>query len=178
MQQPIEDIEKEYLKPDPWGYKQSAEDSRRKKIILNIARMCSTGHTYPFAYKRAIDICCGEGFITEDLPAQEIFGLEISDNAAVRMHPTIKRVLQVREKDEKFDLIVATGWMYLHYDIYSIFQNIVWATKPGSIIIISNIESWEQQELLKEFFKRWTQIFEARFPYNEHHQKLRVFRVD
>lgn len=165
------DLERHYEKPDPWGYKKREDDSRRKHYLISIASMLCP---LEFGnYKRAIDICCGEGWITGSLPAgDEIHGIELSDNAASRFPPHVKRVA---EPEGKYDLVVATGCLYAHYDWQQIVRHIIKASAQYSIIILSNIEPWEHAEAVKRIPGK--QIFEARFPYNEHHQKVRAFLV-
>lgn len=165
MIQPKAEIEKAYENPDPWGYQNSEQDKNRMKNVLGVIRI------YGIFWNRAIDICCGEGWITQMLPAAHIHGLELSDNAAKRFPRNVKRVL---EPDGKYGLVLCTGCLYGHYDYNYIVKQINQATEPGTIILISNIESWEKAEAVKAI--RGKQIFEARFPYNEHHQKVRVFQ--
>lgn len=165
MSQPKHEIEEAYKTPDPWGYKSSDEDRKRKTYILSVIRI------FNIHFRRAIDICCGEGWITGGLPADTIHGIEISDNAAGRFPEHVKRV---EGPIGKYDLILATGCLYGHYDWKSIVNQIKEAAGPGSLIVLSNIESWEYKAAIT-----WipgSQVFEARFPYNEHHQKIRIFQ--
>ena len=85
-----DEIEKEYQTPDPWGFQTHPDDAARKQIILNALTL---GANKPMRFKRALDIGAGEGWITKDLPADEIFGFEISDTAASRFPANVKRVL-------------------------------------------------------------------------------------
>jgi 2-polyprenyl-3-methyl-5-hydroxy-6-metoxy-1,4-benzoquinol methylase len=50
-----------------------------------------------------LDIGCGEGFITEKLPAAEIYGLDLSDNAMSRLPQIVKAVTK---PEGKFDLVI------------------------------------------------------------------------
>lgn len=166
-----DEIEKSYEKPDPWGYQSSSEDKKRKNYLVGLAGLfCRFDYGI---YGSGLDICCGEGWITGSLPVGEILeGIELSDTAAARFPPHVKRVSAPRMK---YDFVMATGCLYPHYDWRQIVLHINRATKSGSIILISNIEAWEHQQAIESITGR--QIFEARFPYNEHHQKVRVFEV-
>lgn len=167
-----DEIEKSYENPDPWGYQASAQDENRKKIIIEIAELFC-----PFKYKiypKVIDICCGEGWITGSLPGDNIDGIELSDNAAARLPDHVNRVTDTSNL-RFYDLVVATGCLYPHYDTADIVHWINRCCKPGTIILISNIEAWEHTAWVNSIIG--TQIFEARFPYNEHFQRMRVFRV-
>jgi hypothetical protein len=167
--QPLKEIDDSYKTSDPWGYQKSPEDARRKAKIIEAAQSCFEESLPP---RRTLDIGAGEGWITKDLPGRELFAFECSDNAAARLPSNVKRVLDPVGAGEKFDLVVATGIMYGHYDIrkfLDIIQNCA-----SNMIVTSNIASWEAQDwwagldLMK--------IAEETFPYNEHLQKLRIFK--
>ncbi len=162
--QPKEDIEKSYETPDPWGYQTNPEDKKRYMAIMGLIR------TQGIFWARAIDICCGEGWITSRLPAKVIHGIEISDNAAARFPQSMTRV---HKPDGKYELILSTGCLYAHYDWKAIVGHIREAATRGSVIVISNIESWELKEAVAMIPGK--QFLEARYPYNEHYQKARVF---
>lgn len=125
-----EDLENWYSRPDPWEYEHNEDDIRRKNYILNVL-----GNR---KFKRALDIGCGEGWITKDLPAEEIHGIELSDNASLRLPSNVKRVT---EPEGKYDLIIATGVMYEHYD-YKKFME--WIKNHCSdTALLCNIREWE-----------------------------------
>jgi hypothetical protein len=52
------ELEKWYQKNDPWDYTGNKDDAYRKERILSNLK----------TYNRGLDIGCGEGFITKDLP--------------------------------------------------------------------------------------------------------------
>ena len=62
-----EELEHWYAVSDPWLYRQTLDDQIRKDLILDFL---------PLKYQRALDIGCGEGFVTTDLPAIDIHGIE------------------------------------------------------------------------------------------------------
>ena len=159
MAQTKDDLEEFYLSPDPWDYTKTEDDKFRKKQILDAIS--------PHApFKRALDIGCGEGFITKDLPAKKIEGIELSDNAANRLPKNVKRVTH---PFSKYDLIICTGMLYNQYDHHK-FLN--WIKEHASgIVVTCNIKDWEINTLPSEY-----QIHEFEFPYRTYAQKLRVYR--
>lgn len=152
-----EELEQWYAKPDPWAYTQTADDAIRKNFILDIL---------PFRYKRALDIGCGEGFVTSELPAIEIHGIEISDAAAARFP---WNVLRVSEPQGFYDLVMTTGTLYTQYD-HSQIAN--WVKRAACRhILIGGIKDWLQPY---EFGRL---IREKEFPYREYTQRLMLYEV-
>lgn len=149
-----------YDKTDPWSYRTTSDDSQRKSIILQTLQ--------PYGvFKRALDIGCGEGFITEDLPAASIDGLEISDKAAARLAPNIRRVLV---PDGRYDLVVTTGTLYREYDHVLIAS---WVRASASrLVLVSGIKDW----LLPYSFG--TVLLQQNFSYRDTlHQELTLYEV-
>ena len=105
-----EELEHWYAVADPWLYKLTPDDEIRKNLILDFL---------PLNYQRALDIGCGEGFVTTDLPAIEIHGIEISDNAARRLPWNVKRV---HSPEGLYDLVMTTGTLYQQYDHVQIYN--------------------------------------------------------
>jgi SAM-dependent methyltransferase len=149
-------------KKDPWSYSATTDDALRKAKILD-----ALGKT---KFKRALDIGCGEGWITKDLPAQEIHGYELSDVAASRFPPNVARVL---EPIGKYDLVLATGVLYAQYDWQSIAKFIV--DHASGTVLTCNIKSWEIPDAIAMIPGKQSQDVE--FYYRLYVQKLRVFKV-
>lgn len=155
------DIEEWYSNPDPWFYQTTPDDQLRKEIILEVLS--------PFGqFDKALDIGAGEGFITKDLPAKEIYAIEISDNAAARLPKNIKRLTK---PNGSYDLIICTGMLYGHYDYQLFHKWIIRHIADGGIVLTSNIKEWEMNNLPIE-----KQIHEQEFKYREFTQKLRVYK--
>jgi trans-aconitate methyltransferase len=149
-----------YSKEDPWGYRSTSDDATRKLEILQTLQLYA-----PFT--RALDIGCGEGFITEDLPAASIDGLEISDKAAARLSPKVRRVLV---PDGHYDLVITTGTLYKEYDHAQIASWI--STSASRLVLVCGIRDW----LLPYSFGKVLQTKE--FSYRESlHQKLTLYEV-
>lgn len=153
-----EELEQFYSLSDPWGYQTNDEDTKRKNIILN-----ELGNFEYF--KRALDIGCGEGWITKDLPAKKIYGMDLSDNAVSRLP---NNVTAVKKPFLKYDLIIATGVLYQQYDVEKILELIKKHAK--GIVLTCNIKDWEINNLPIE-----KQMKEFEFQYREYTQKLRIY---
>ena len=147
-----------YKVMDPWGYRRNPDDRVRKENILAALE--------PNQYQRALDIGAGEGFITEDLPANEVHAIEWSDRAARRLAEHITRV---GEPEGKYDLVVATGVLYPHYHYGRMHW---WIDRCASKTVLTcNIKAWE----VPLESKHLKQVHEEEFPYREYVQKLRIY---
>lgn len=104
------------------------------------------------------------------MPADEIHGYEISDNAAARFPKNVTRVL---DPQGKYDLVVATGVLYPQYD-WDHFVNLIKA-HASNIVLTSNIKSWEVMAAILTIPGK--EIFSAEFSYRDYVQKLRIFDV-
>lgn len=158
MQQKSE-LENWYGEPDPWNYKNNPDDIKRKKTILQVL------DSYP-SFTKALDIGCGEGWITQDIPAKEIHGIELSDNAAERLPKNVKRV---SEPEGKYDLIICTGMLYKQYD-YRKFLDWI-KNHANGVVLTSNIKQWQINDLPNEYL-----IHQEDFPYREYVQNMRLYR--
>jgi hypothetical protein len=117
-------------------------------------------------YDNALDVGCGECFITRHLPAKNIYGIELSDIAASRFPDNVKRVHQ---PEQNYDLVVSTGTIYSQYDHELMYNYIVKnATKH---ILISGIKDWI---LPKEFGKLIKQV---EFPYFSYTQIASLYHI-
>jgi 16S rRNA A1518/A1519 N6-dimethyltransferase RsmA/KsgA/DIM1 with predicted DNA glycosylase/AP lyase activity len=151
-----EELENWYAIPDPWMYLQTEDDIKRKSIILDLLNK----------YKRALDIGCGEGFITTDLPAIDIHGIEISDNAARRLPWNVKRVHQ---PEGVYDLVMTTGTLYQQYDHVQIAE---WIRRAAyRHVLIAGIKDW----LVPYNFG--TPIASKEFKYREYTQSVILYEV-
>ncbi len=150
---------------DPWAYRSNADDIKRKSYILSslsIGRM----------FKSALDLGCGEAWVTRDLPAEKIYGYELSDIAASRFPSNVERVSDDDIRGGRFDLVVATGILYDHYNLDR-FIEIINKCACG-VILTCNIKNWEKG--IDRINAQ--QVSELEFPYRDHYtQKLRVFHV-
>ena len=89
MVQNKNDLEKIYSKKDPWGFKNNEFDLERKKIILEKSSYFCNTILNRKRYFNALELGAGEGWITEDLPAENLYGHELSDLAKSRFFLSI-----------------------------------------------------------------------------------------
>lgn len=156
-----EELEDWYSQPDRWGYFNNPEDTKRLEKILF---MLGWGKR---KYKRAIDIGCGEGFITSNLPSEEIHGLDLSNNALTRLP---SNVTAVSAPIGKYDLVISTGTLYQQYDHEAIYKTIM--SCASEYIFIAGISDWL---IDKDFGK---QIQMSIFSYREFTQKMTIYNVE
>jgi len=173
--QPIDELEKWWESdPDPWKYENDPADIKRRNILMSLIPEKE--------YERVLDIGCGNGFITLELPGKSVLGIDISENAikhAKRRAGNQKRIefrraslfdIPFFEKQETYDLIVITGVLYPQYIgeskllVYSIIDDIL---RPGGFLLCCHIAEWYSLKfpfyLVKnEFYpyKEYTHIYE------------------
>jgi hypothetical protein len=151
-----EELENWYLREDPWNYKTTEDDYFRKEKILSLLKK----------YDKALDIGCGEGFITKDLPANEIFGIELSDNASLRLPSNVTRLIK---PVDKYDLVMTTGTLYQQYNHQQITN---WIKQSASHhILVGGIKDWM---IWSEFGEI---INEIEFQYREYTQIIRLYEI-
>lgn len=143
-----DELEKWHSKPDAWGYETNPDDSKRKEAILSMLN----------TYNKALDIGAGEGWITKDLPADEIHAVEISDNAAARFPNNVKRV---KEPEGYYDLVITTGTLYKQYDRQWILDLI--KSHATYHILIAGIKNWlpelpKPDKYLEFPYREYTQV--------------------
>lgn len=151
------EIENWYIKPDPWGYETNVDDQIRKEKILSIL---------PNKYNMSLDIGCGEGFITKDLPSKEIYGYDLSDNATLRFP---KNVIKVSSFEKRYDLVISTGTLYPQYDHKKIYDMIM--NSATNHILIAGIEDWL---IPYEFGNKLNEIV---FNYRQFKQKITLYEI-
>lgn len=162
MKQTKQEIERFYNKEDPWGFETNPDDAKRKEIILEKCKYFCHERMNKEIFENALEIGAGEGWITKDLPAKNLYGYEISDLAKSRWPSNI----QDFDPNIKYDLIIAPGVLYPQYD-YQSFINIIKEHSCGIVITI-NILNWEINNLTD-------QIYDLEFPYRQYIEKLRVY---
>jgi trans-aconitate methyltransferase len=156
------ELEEWYRNPDPWVYKTTPADLKRKAEIIMALHQVNQFQEY----ERAIDIGCGEGFVTESIPAKIIHGIEISDLAASRFS---SNVIRVHEPQDKYDLVMTTGTLYQQYD-HRQFKE--WIESCSSKhILIAGIKDW----LIHYDFGKI--ILEKEFSYREYTQRLVIYEI-
>jgi len=152
-------LEGRYAERDPWGYQKNPADLYRRKKIVEVAT------DYGPEFDRALDVGAGEGWITQKLPAKEIHGYEIADNAAERFPSNVTRVT---EPVGKYDLVLASAVFYKHYD-YELMHRLVLDHACG-IVVTCHLE--EHEIPLPE---RYREIVNRRFRYMDKTDIVRVY---
>ena len=141
----LEDIERFHSTDDPWSFNNNSYDLNRREIIRGVIP--------ERIYKQVLDIGCGQGFITQILPGENILGIDISNEAIqkAKKHKsnTCKfqqnSIFDFEAKDKKYDLIIITGVLYKQYIgkslnlIYDYLNS--WLNIDG-ILISVHIDEW------------------------------------
>ncbi len=152
-----EELEQWYKTPDPWEYETTQDDQIRKDLLLNMLTI---------RYRRALDIGCGEGFVTRDLPAIDIHGIEISDLAASPLPWNVKRV---HEPEGFYDLVMTTGTLYQQYNHEKIAE---WIRRCAyRHVLVAGIKDW----LIPYNFG--TPIAAKEFQYRQYTQSVILYEV-
>jgi 2-polyprenyl-3-methyl-5-hydroxy-6-metoxy-1,4-benzoquinol methylase len=124
-------------------------------------------------YFNVLDIGCGQGFITKELPGVNIYGVDISQKAIDYANKISTERLQFKqgsifEIDKifniKFDLIIVTGVLYPQYIgnssrlIYLLIDKIL---NEKGILISVHINEWYQSQFpylkAKQFYYDYRQ---------------------
>jgi len=153
-----EELENWYSENDPWNYETTVDDRMRKEIIINTLKT----HCSPI--KSILDIGAGEGFMTKDLPAEELYAIEISDVAANRMPKNITRIHEPKDHD----CIITCGTLYQQYDHKKISE---WLKMSKKYIVVAGIKDW----LIHYDFGNL--IYRIEFPYRQYTQQLSIYEV-
>ena len=173
MIQDINDLNNFHKTEDPWDYNSNPEDSNRLEILLS--------EIPKKKYSNVLDIGCGQGFVTSKLPGENVWGVDISDEAiknAMKNNSKNIRFIQSsiynlnNDFSEKFDLIIITGVLYPQYIgassslIYLIVDKLL--SENGYLISV-HIDEWYSSQFpylkLKQFY----------YPYRNYTHKLEIY---
>lgn len=154
MLQPKSELEAWHKAVDPWGYETHPDDIARKLLLL--AELPVRG------YEAVLDIGCGQGFVTRDLPGRSIIGVDVSEEAIRFANESATDRVQYRCGDlfglkslgdqGRFDLIIITGVLYPQYIgnahnlVYYIIDQLL---TIGGVLVSVHVNEW----------------YAARFPY-------------
>lgn len=173
--QSLKELEQWHRKKDPWGYASSDEDAKRKHLLLS--------EIPEGKYKRVLDIGCGQGFVTVDLPGERVVGVDISKNAikhaekytnnSKRFRFVVSDLFELEEKIVgKFDLIVITGVIYPQYTgkanslVYTIVDSLL---EEGGVLVCVHIDEWYTARF------PFLQINESYYKYREYIHKIETY---
>lgn len=152
--QTTEELDLFYAESDPWGYDHNADDAERRQRLLSLIP--------ERGYGRVLDIGCGNGIVTMDLPGEEVIGCDLSSRAIAHAteraeqkarseeHPRhrflVRSIFDLNpEIDGTFDLIVITGVLYPQYigSSMSLVHRIIdRVLRPGGVLVHCHIAEW------------------------------------
>lgn len=172
------DLERFYEVEDPWGYEVHPDDQTRKSVLLDHLRRLDPP-------EKVIDIGCGHGFVTRDLPGGSVLGVDVSVNAirqATRSNfdarcsyeaadlldlpPEVTRV-------GPFNLVVITGVLYPQYvgkaltTVYRIVDRLL---APSGYLASVHIGPWYRARF------PYVLCESTQYPYREMHHVLEIYR--
>lgn len=142
-----------YKETDPWGYESNTSDKNRKDILLaELAKL-------PVP-ERVLDIGCGHGFITREIPGKSVIGVDYSKKAIEDAQRLAKKsgdktkyiaadmfdLSRTLLKEPKgFDQILITGVLYPQYIgnartvIYKMIDDLL---VQGGHLVSVQIDEW------------------------------------
>jgi 2-polyprenyl-3-methyl-5-hydroxy-6-metoxy-1,4-benzoquinol methylase len=176
--QPLDELEDFYQADDPWGYEENPSDKNRKIVLMSELEKLSTP-------KRVLDIGCGHGFVTRDLPGKKIIGVDVSEKAIKQADKLSKRphisyevadmfdlTRESLKTPEGFDMILITGVLYPQYIgrsrtvMYRVIDKLL---APGGILISVHINEWYTSRMPYVLVKNFT------YEYREYQHLLEVY---
>lgn len=144
------ELEEWYEKEDPWDYESDADDIKRRDILLE--------NLPDRKYINVLDIGCGHGYITRELPGKNITGIDLSVRAIKQANKLGKKRgkninyiaadffdLNKILRNKKFDLIIITGVLYPQYignakTLSTIIVDDL--LKKGGVLLSVHINEW------------------------------------
>ena len=173
--QPLAEIEHWYEKPDPWQYEDSPDDLKRKSMLLSVLPQAR--------YGRILDIGCGDGFITRNLPGDKIIGVDISENAIKHAKSKPQPNIEYQQKSlfdlgvtdfgsQLFDLVVITGLLYPQYIGMSQKLAMIIIDEllpPGGHLVSCHIDEWYAMRF------PYITLHREYYPYREFNHLLEVY---
>jgi len=176
MIQKINDIDKWHSAEDPWNYNNSEDDNYRKQILLKSL------NELDISFKNVLDIGCGQGFITKELPGRHITGIDISKMAIQHAKKHENERFSFKQgsifetdalSENSFDLIIITGVLYSQYIGHSmrlVYLLIDRLLSQNGILLSVHINDWYYASF--PYFK----IKETFYPYRKYTHKLEIYR--
>lgn len=176
MIQSTDEIEQWFQKDDPWEYEGNPEDEKRKDVLFSEIPQKK--------YVNVLDIGCGHGYVTRELPGDNIIGVDISQNAidqAKKHNQGEKKKIEFRQGsiyhidqmfNIKFDLIIITGVLYPQYIgnshslVYLIIDKIL---KKRGVLVSVHINEWYKS--LFPFFLNKIYLYD----YKNYSHRLEVY---
>lgn len=173
MIQSKKELDEFHEKDDPWGYETNKDDKKRKEILLS--------ELPDFEYENVLDIGCGQGFITKDLPGKNIYGVDISHTAIEFANKISVENLTFKQGsifeidtlfNKKFDLIIITGVLYPQYIgnsnslIYLLIDKIL---NKNGVLVSVHIDSWHKSQF------PYLKTKQAYYDYRQYTHNLEIY---
>ena len=178
--QTAEELDEFYASSDPWEYDHTGDDHRRKRELLALLPRRS--------YGRTLDIGCGNGFLTGDLPGDQVLGVDISRRAiewarerAVSEAVDDRLLFEVAslfdlnpDRHGTFDLIVITGVLYSQYIgkgaplVRILIDSLL---RERGILACCHIADWQPLRFA------YTVLDTILYPYREFTHRLEVYQA-
>jgi len=168
-------IDSFYSKDDPWGYFTNEHDYRRREIIVSELRK--------YNLIRALDIGCGNGFVSEGIPAKNVVAVDISDAAieearrrsgSASIDYRRASLFELPSLDlGSFDCILITGVIYEQYigkSLPLIYQLVDELLAPGGVLACVHIDEWSLARFPYALIKT------TRYKYRQYTHLLEVYR--
>lgn len=172
------ELDDHYTVEDPWRYKSTPDDAMR------VARLLAALPDWP--YGRVLDIGCGNGFLTSELPGKNVLGVDISERAIdwARLRASERsdsnrfcfERYSIFDLDPlqlgRFDLIIITGVLYPQYigKGFSIVRLLVdRLLEPHGVLATVHIDEWCPWRF------PYTLLHSDLSPYRQYFHRLEVF---
>lgn len=173
MLQAHDELEAWHRADDPWGFETHPDDARRKAVLLaELPRR---------PYENVLDIGCGQGFVTRDLPGRRILGVDVSAEAVARARRHCSERLRFETASlfdlepsigAPFDLVVVTGVLYPQYIgkattlVYDIVDRLL---ADDGILVSVHIDAWLEARF------PYLMVDQHLYPYREYTHRLEVY---
>lgn len=167
------ELDQWYAESDPWHYYDNPEDTKRRAVLL--------GELPRRDYAATLDLGCGNGFLTNDLPGKNVVGIDISRRAIEHAQRHASERVRFLASDlfalspskvGTFDLVVITGVLYPQYIGQAVLLAQVIVDRllnPGGVLASVHIESWYKARFPYLLAKQLT------YPYREFTHLLEIY---
>lgn len=172
-----QDLDQFYRSADPWNYDTTHDDLERKGRLLSLLPQVT--------FTRTLDIGCGNGFVTVELPGTAVTGVDFSARAVefarerTAQRPDASRftfhAASVFDLEPAhlgtFQLVVITGVLYPQYighGFARIRQVIDGILEPGGFLVSCQIDKWSPWRF------PYTTVDVSYYQYREYTHRLEV----
>ncbi|MBK6685373.1 MAG: methyltransferase domain-containing protein [Deltaproteobacteria bacterium] len=173
------ELDQFWQREDPWGYQAHPHDRIRVGELLAALPRRPYGHT--------VDLGCGDGFVTFELPGERVTGIDLSKEAIgwaekraatrvdrERFHFKAASIFDVPQLGlPPADLIVITGVLYPQYiggAFAAIDAGLSALLAPGGILVSVHISDWYRSSF------SLSRLVMHRYPYREYEHLLEVYQ--